>query len=135
MWDLTASSGSYGTSPGGSDKQIVPQASRWGREHHFPRNLYSEMGRLGLTGVCVPEAYDGAGADYLSYTLVLEELLRADASVGVTLAVHLAAGMLPILNWATEEQKQRLVPPLGHPHLSKPNRWRASVTARGSGRH
>ena len=63
-------------------------------------------------GVCVPEAYGGAGADYLSYVLVLEELSRADAGVGVTLAVHLGAGMLPILDWATEEQKQRLVPPL-----------------------
>src|SRR5947209_15920444 len=95
-----------------ADEQIAPFASRWDREHHFPRELYSEMGRLGLMGVCVPEAYDGAGADYLSYVLVLEELSRADASVGVTLAVHLGAGMIPILNWATEEQKQRYVPPL-----------------------
>src|SRR3954452_9694099 len=70
------------------------------------------MGELGLMGVCVPDAYGGAGADYLSYVLVMEELSRADAGVGVTLAVHLGAGMLPILNWGTEEQKQRVVPPL-----------------------
>jgi butyryl-CoA dehydrogenase len=97
-----------------ADERIAPNASQWDREHHFPRELYSEMGELGLMGICVPEAYGGAGADYLSYVLVMEELSRADASVGVTLAVHLGAGMLPILNWADEEQKQRLVPPLAH---------------------
>jgi alkylation response protein AidB-like acyl-CoA dehydrogenase len=95
-----------------ADERIAPHASAWDREHHFPRELFREMGELGLMGVCVPEAYGGAGADYLSYVLVMEELSRADAGVGVTLAVHLGAGMLPILNWATEEQKARLVPPL-----------------------
>ena len=95
-----------------ADERIAPHAAGWDREHHFPRELFREMGELGLMGVCVPEAYGGAGADYLSYVLVMEELSRADAGVGVTLAVHLGAGMLPILNWATEEQKARLVPPL-----------------------
>jgi alkylation response protein AidB-like acyl-CoA dehydrogenase len=95
-----------------ADERIAPHAAQWDREHHFPRELYSEMGELGLMGICVPEEYGGAGADYLSYVLVMEELSRADAGVGVTLAVHLGAGMLPILNWATEEQKQRFVPPL-----------------------
>jgi alkylation response protein AidB-like acyl-CoA dehydrogenase len=95
-----------------ADERIAPFASQWDREHHFPRELYTEMGGLGLMGVCVPAEYDGAGADYLSYVLVLEELSRADASVGVTLAVHLGAGMLPILNWADDAQKERYVPPL-----------------------
>src|SRR3954453_12393390 len=95
-----------------ADERIAPHAAAWDREHHFPRELFSQMGELGLMGVCVPDAYGGAGADYLSYVLVMEGLSRADAGVGVTLAVHLGAGMLPILNWATEEQKARLVPPL-----------------------
>src|SRR4051794_37658324 len=95
-----------------ADERIAPKAPEWDRDHHFPRELFGELGELGLMGVCVPEAYGGAGADYLSYVLVMEELSRADAGVGVTLAVHLGAGMLPILNWGTEEQKQRLVPPL-----------------------
>jgi butyryl-CoA dehydrogenase len=113
MWDLTPEQREIrALARSFADEQIAPHASRWDREHHFPRELYSVMGELGLMGVCVPEAYDGAGADYLSYVLVLEELSRADASVGVTLAVHLGAGMLPILNWATDEQKQRYVPPL-----------------------
>jgi alkylation response protein AidB-like acyl-CoA dehydrogenase len=95
-----------------ADERIAPQAAGWDREHHFPREIFSALGELGLMGICVPEAYGGAGADYLSYVLVMEELSRADAGVGVTLAVHLGAGMLPILNWATEEQKQRVLPPL-----------------------
>src|SRR3954453_24162073 len=95
-----------------ADERIAPHAAAWDREHHFPRELFHELGELGLMGVCVPEAYGGAGADYLSYVLVMEELSRAGAGVGVPLAVRLGAGMLPILDWATEEQKQRYVPPL-----------------------
>ena len=63
-------------------------------------------------GVCVPEEYGGAGADFLSYILVLEQLSRADAGVGVTVAVHTSATTLPILAWGTDEQKSRFVPPL-----------------------
>src|SRR4051812_13887903 len=63
-------------------------------------------------GVCIPEAYGGAGADFLSYILVLEELSRADAGVGVTVAVHTSATTLPILVFGTDEQKARFVPPL-----------------------
>ena len=63
-------------------------------------------------GVCVPEEYGGAGADFLSYILVLEELSRGDAGVGVTVAVHTSAATLPILTFGTDEQKARFVPPL-----------------------
>ena len=63
-------------------------------------------------GVCVPEEYGGAGADFLSYVLVLEELSRADAGVGVTVAVHTSAVTLPILAFGTDEQRSRFVPPL-----------------------
>ena len=63
-------------------------------------------------GVCVPEEHGGAGADFLAYVLVLEELSRADAGVGVTVAVHTSACTLPILAFGTEEQRERFVPPL-----------------------
>src|SRR5262245_49782176 len=63
-------------------------------------------------GACVPEEYGGAGADFLSYILVLEELSRADAGVGVTLAVHTSATTLPVLTFGTDEQRSRFVPPL-----------------------
>ena len=95
-----------------AESEIAPHASTWDREHRFPRELIAKLGALGLMGVCVPEEYGGAGSDFLSYILVLEELSRADAGVGVTVAVHTSAATLPILAFGTEEQKQRFVPAL-----------------------
>jgi alkylation response protein AidB-like acyl-CoA dehydrogenase len=92
--------------------EIEPFAAEWDREHHFPRELFGKLAELGLMGVCVPEEYGGAGADFLSYILVLEELSRADAGVGVTVAVHTSAVTLPILAFGTDEQRSRFVPPL-----------------------
>jgi butyryl-CoA dehydrogenase len=92
--------------------EIEPYAAEWDRAHAFPRELLAKLGDLGLMGVCVPEEYGGAGADFISYILVLEELSRGDAGVGVTVAVHTSACTLPILQFGTEEQRARFVPPL-----------------------
>jgi alkylation response protein AidB-like acyl-CoA dehydrogenase len=92
--------------------EVEPHAAAWDREHHFPRELFGKLAELGLMGACVPEEYGGAGVDFLSYVLVLEELSRADAGVGVTVAVHTSAVTLPLLAYGTDEQKSRFVPPL-----------------------
>jgi alkylation response protein AidB-like acyl-CoA dehydrogenase len=92
--------------------EIEPHAASWDRDHHFPRELFGKLAEIGMMGACVPEEYGGAGADFLSYVLVLEELSRADAGVGVTVAVHTSAATLPILAYGTDEQKSRFVPPL-----------------------
>jgi alkylation response protein AidB-like acyl-CoA dehydrogenase len=92
--------------------EIEPHAGEWDRGRHFPRELYARLAELGLMGACIPEEYGGAGAYFLSYVLVLEELSRADAGVGVTVAVHTSAVTLPILTFGTDEQKSRFVPPL-----------------------
>jgi alkylation response protein AidB-like acyl-CoA dehydrogenase len=92
--------------------EIEPHAAEWDREHRFPRELYDGLAEVGLMGVCVPEDLGGAGADFLSYILVLEELSRADAGVGVTVAVHTSAATLPIVVNGTPEQCERHVPPL-----------------------
>ena len=99
-----------------ADEEIDPRAAGWDREHHFPAEVFERLGELGLMGVCVPAEHGGAGADYLSYVLVLEELSRADAGVGVTVAVHTGAGTLPLLAQGTPEQVARLVPPLAQGH-------------------
>ena len=92
--------------------EIEPNAADWDREHRFPAEIFAKLAELGLMGVCVPEEYGGAGADFVSYILVLEELSRADAGVGVTVAVHTSAVTLPILGFGTDEQRARFVPPL-----------------------
>ncbi|WP_027006480.1 acyl-CoA dehydrogenase family protein [Conexibacter woesei] len=99
-----------------ADEEIAPHAAGWDRAHEFPKDVFAALGELGLMGTCVPEQFGGAGADFLSYILVLEELSRADAGVGVTVAVHTSAGTLPILQHGTEEQVERLVPPLAQGH-------------------
>jgi alkylation response protein AidB-like acyl-CoA dehydrogenase len=100
-----------------ADAEIEPFAGDWDREHRFPRDLYPKLAELGLMGVCIPQELGGAGADFLSYILVLEELSRADAGVGVTVAVHTSAVTLPILTLGTDEQRSRFVPPLARGEL------------------
>jgi alkylation response protein AidB-like acyl-CoA dehydrogenase len=95
-----------------ADTEIAPHAGTWDREHRFPSEVFARLGELGLMGVCVPEKLGGAGADFVSYVLVLEELSRADAGVGVTVAVHTSAATLPIVSFGTEEQRSRFVPAL-----------------------
>jgi alkylation response protein AidB-like acyl-CoA dehydrogenase len=92
--------------------EIDPHAAEWDREHAFPRDLIAKLAEVGFMGVCIPEEYGGAGADFLSYILVLEELSRGDAGVGVTVAVHTSAVTLPILTFGSDEQRSRFVPPL-----------------------
>jgi len=95
-----------------AEREIEPHAADWDREHVFPREVFTRLAELGLMGACIPEEYGGAGTDFLSYILVLEELSRADAGVGVTVAVHTSAVTLPILTFGTDEQRSRFVPPL-----------------------
>jgi alkylation response protein AidB-like acyl-CoA dehydrogenase len=97
--------------------EIEPHAATWDREHTFPRDVFAKLAELGLMGTCVPDEYGGAGSDFLSYILVLEELSRADAGVGVTVGVHTSAVTLPILAFGTDEQKSRFVPPLARGEL------------------
>jgi alkylation response protein AidB-like acyl-CoA dehydrogenase len=97
--------------------EIEPYAAEWDREHHFPKELVGKLAELGLMGACIPEEYGGAGADFLSYILMLEEISRADAGVGVTVAVHTSAVTLPILMFGTDEQRARFVPPLARGEL------------------
>jgi alkylation response protein AidB-like acyl-CoA dehydrogenase len=99
-----------------ADEVIAPAAPEWDREHRFPSDVFAQLGELGLMGVCVPPEHAGAGADFLSYVLVLEQLSRGDAGVGVTVAVHTGAGTLPILRHGSRDQVERLVPPLAQGH-------------------
>jgi alkylation response protein AidB-like acyl-CoA dehydrogenase len=99
-----------------ADEVIAPQAAGWDRDHTFPRDVLNQMGELGLLGTCIPAEHGGAGADFVSYVLSIEEVARADAGLATTLSVHVGAGQLPILAHGTEEQVQRLIPPAAQGH-------------------
>src|SRR4028119_403730 len=93
-------------------REVAPHATELDLEDRVPFETLGRLSEMGFMGLCVPEKYDGAGLDFLSYCLLIEEISRADAGVGVTLAVHTSAGTLPILLFGTEEQKAKWVPPL-----------------------
>jgi len=95
-----------------ADQEVAPYAAELDREDRVPFETLSKLADAGFMGLCVPGEYGGAGADFLSYVLVLEEISRADAGVGVTLAVHTSAGTLPIVEYGDEEQRTRYVPAL-----------------------
>ncbi|KEO83411.1 acyl-CoA dehydrogenase [Tumebacillus flagellatus] len=97
--------------------EIIPRAAEIDATDNFPRDLITKMGELGLMGIPVPEEYDGVGADFVSYISAIEEISYGSASVGVILAVHTSVGTYPILNFGTEEQKQKYVPKLASAEL------------------
>ena len=95
-----------------AQNEIAPRAAEIDRTRRFPRENIEKMAELGLMGVPIPEEYGGAGCDFLSYIITIEEISKACASTGVILAVHTSVGTFPILYFGTEEQKQKYVPKL-----------------------
>lgn len=95
-----------------SRERIAPRATEWDRGAIFPRDIIAELGEIGVMGVCIPEQYGGAGADFLSFILVIEEISHADAGVGLTVSVQTSLATLPILSFGSEEQKRKWIPPL-----------------------
>ena len=96
-----------------AETEIAPSAAQRDEEERFDRGLmFDSLAELGLTGIVFPEQYGGAGADYISYAIAVEELSRVCASTGVTLSAHLSLGANPIYLFGTEEQKQEFLTPL-----------------------
>jgi alkylation response protein AidB-like acyl-CoA dehydrogenase len=95
-----------------ADLEVAPYAAELDRDDRVPFETLEKLSEMGFMGLCVPEEYGGAGSDFLSYCLLIEEISRADAGIGVTLAVHTSAGTLPIVMYGSEDQKARWVPDL-----------------------
>ncbi len=96
-----------------AEAEVAPTARIRDEEERFDRALmFDKLSELGLTGIVFPEEYGGAGADYLSYAIAVEELSRVCASTGVTLSAHLSLCANPIYLFGTEEQKQQFLVPL-----------------------
>jgi alkylation response protein AidB-like acyl-CoA dehydrogenase len=89
-----------------AQREIAPHIAEWDKRHLFPRELYGKLTAAGLMGMLVPEAFGGVGADYVAYSLAIEELAKVDAGTAVTVSVH---SMIcnAIAGLGTDEQKSR----------------------------
>ena len=110
-----------------SDNEVAPLAESIDKNHEIPKDLIGKLGENGLLGSYVPEEYGGAGMDYLSYAMIVEELSRNCASTGVLVSAHTSLCIWPILEFGTEEQKKKYLPKLASGEwigcfcLSEPN--------------
>jgi len=104
-----------------AEKEVAPHIREWDRSgaqadqgpetRTHIRPLLTRMGELGLLGICVPVKYGGAGMDYLALAVVCEELERVDSALRVVLSVHTGLNSLSLLQWGSEEQKQKYLAP------------------------
>lgn len=95
-----------------AEKEVKPSAAERDEHEIFDRSIFDKMGKLGLAGIPWGEEYGGAGSDYLSYVIAVEELSRVCGSTGVTLSAHISLASFPIFAFGTEEQKQKYLRPL-----------------------
>ncbi|MQL53714.1 acyl-CoA dehydrogenase [Desulfofundulus thermobenzoicus] len=92
--------------------EIAPRAKEIDRSGQFPLDIIKKLAQMDLMGLPFPEEYGGAGADYVSYCLALEEITRACASTGLTYEAHISLGCMPIHLFGTREQKEKFLTPL-----------------------
>ncbi|HOG46097.1 MAG TPA: acyl-CoA dehydrogenase family protein, partial [Anaerolineae bacterium] len=95
-----------------AEKEIRPLARETDAAGAFPWALIRTMAEMGMLGLPVAEEYGGAGADYLSYAMAVEEVSRVCGSTGITMAAHTSLGTMPFVYFGTEAQKRRYLPQL-----------------------
>jgi glutaryl-CoA dehydrogenase (non-decarboxylating) len=94
-----------------SAAEIEPHIPEWDSKHQVHREVFARMGGLGFLGAPIPEQYGGSGLDYVSLGILCEELERADTAFRVAMSVHVGLNSLTLLQWGTEDQKQRYLVP------------------------
>ena len=109
--------------------EIAPTAHHYDETGDFPYDWVRGMARLGLFALPFPESVGGAGGDYLSYCLAMEEVSRADASAGITLEAAVSLGITFLVDFASAEQQTRWLPPL----LAGDRLWSFGLTEPGAG--
>ena len=95
-----------------ADEQVAPRAFELDDKHMFPHKAVQELAELDLLGIYIPEEYGGAGMDFVSYVITMEELARVCGSTAITLAAHTSLCMAPIMYLGNHEQKAKYLPPL-----------------------
>jgi glutaryl-CoA dehydrogenase (non-decarboxylating) len=93
------------------DAEIIPTIGEWDRKQQLNPATLPRMGELGILGISIPVRYGGQGFDYITLGLVCEELERADTTLRVIMSVHHGLNSMAVLQWGTEEQKQRFLTP------------------------
>src|SRR5438067_9582940 len=95
-----------------TDRELVERCRENARNHHFDLDIVKKIASQGYLGAIVPQQYGGAGLDYLSYGLIVEEIGRGDSSVRTVISVQTSLVCSAILRWGTEEQKHHYLPKL-----------------------
>ena len=95
-----------------AEAEIAPMVEELDERSEFPYDIVGKMADLGLFGLPIPEEYGGSGADFVTYAVAVEEVSRASAALGITIAAHTSLGALPIYLFGSEEQKQEWLIPL-----------------------
>jgi glutaryl-CoA dehydrogenase (non-decarboxylating) len=109
------------------DKEIIPNIREWDRQGHFEHAILKKLADLQLMGICIPEEYGGVGMDYNTLAIVCEELERGDTAFRTAVSVHTGLNSLTLLQWGSEEQKQKYLVPQAQGHkigafgLTEPN--------------
>jgi glutaryl-CoA dehydrogenase (non-decarboxylating) len=94
-----------------TEAEILPHIREWDEKGEVHREVFAKMAEQGFLGAPIPEAWGGAGMDYLSFAILCEELERADTAFRVVQSVHVGLNSLALLQWATDEQKARWLVP------------------------
>ena len=94
-----------------AEAEILPHIRDWDEKGEVHREVFEKMAASGFLGAPIPEAYGGSGMDYVSFAILCEELERADTAFRVVQSVHVGLNSLALLQWATEEQRQRWLVP------------------------
>ena len=95
-----------------AENEVLPIAAEIDKEERFPAETIEKIAKLGLLGIPIPEEFGGAGLDTISTVIVVEELAKVCASTAITVDAHITLGTMPILNFGTEQQKNKYLPAL-----------------------
>ena len=94
-----------------AQEQLWPHAAKWDKEHHFPKDVHKGLAELGAYGICVPEELGGAGLDYLTLALVLEEIAAGDGGTSTAISVTNCPYNAILMMYGTPAQQQQWLVP------------------------